>query len=178
MDEVQDSDFIYLKNKDVKEVRKSLLEDQNGKCKLCGNIITPETGVALDHQHKRKMDPIGLDGGGLIRGVLCRGCNILEGKLWNSMVRYLQPKNVQERIDWLETLIEYYQEENTNLVHPNEAPKEPKLPKRQFNKLNKYYSEKYPKRIPLVYPKSGKWTKKLRNIQDELDIIESSEEVK
>jgi hypothetical protein len=166
---LEESEYVYLKSKDIAEIRESLLLSQDGRCALCSCKITDKTGVSLDHQHKNKSDEIGEDGGGLIRGVLCRSCNVLEGKLWNAMKRFLQVKNVQERINWLENLILYYKQPNLNLVHPNEIPKEPKIGKREFNKINKYYKEKYPNRKPLEYPKSKKYTKTLLEIKNEME---------
>jgi hypothetical protein len=32
----------------------------------------------------------------------------------------------QDRIEWLETLVEYYKKDNYNFIYPNEAPKDPK----------------------------------------------------
>ena len=170
-----DYPLIQLRSKDISNVRDRLLEYQEGRCMLCSVKITDKTGVSLDHQHKTKKEPIGLDGGGLIRGVLCRNCNVLEGKIWNSMRRFLQPGNVNERIKWLESLITYYKLPNTNLIHPSESPKEPLVPKRLFNKIRKYHGLNYPKQKPLEYPKSSKWTKKLKTLLKEMEKMEETE---
>jgi hypothetical protein len=160
--------FIEIKVKDIKNIRDGILLSQEGRCAICSKKITDNTGISLDHQHRKKSDVIGEDGGGLIRGVLCRSCNVLEGKIWNAMRRFLQPENVQDRINWLENLVQYYKTPNTNFIHPNELPKEPKIGVREFNKINKYYQKIYPNRKPLEYPKSKKWTKLLKDLKNEM----------
>ena len=154
-------DLRQLKSNEIASTRDEILKEQNGKCSLCNNTITETTGVSLDHQHKTLKETIGVDGAGLIRGVLCRSCNVLEGKIWNNTSRYLQSKNVNERIKFLESLISYYQQENYPLVHPSEKEKEKKVSKRNYNKLKKVYTQKA--KFP-EYPKSGKLTKPLEKL--------------
>ena len=68
--------FIQLKQSDIPVYRARLLIQQNHQCAICHMKLT--NGV-LDHQHKRrKSDPNGVDGAGLVRGVLCDGCNRIE----------------------------------------------------------------------------------------------------
>lgn len=59
----------------VPVVRARKLTEQQGVCALCGEA--PEV-PCLDHCHTD----------GHIRGVLCRGCNALLGKLENNRKRY------------------------------------------------------------------------------------------
>jgi hypothetical protein len=42
-----------------------MLEKQEGKCKICGNKPTTQRGLHVDHCHKS----------GVVRGLLCHGCN-------------------------------------------------------------------------------------------------------
>lgn len=156
-----------LKAGDVPELREQILEDQNGCCGICGQKITEKSGVSLDHQHKRKIDPIGLDGGGLIRGVLCRACNVWEGKIWNGTRRYHQPKCVADRIELLQQLIEYYENGTYSFVHPSEKPKAPTVSKRNYNKLKKQYTGK--RKFP-EYPRSKKLTLGLQVLFEEYEI--------
>ena len=74
-----------LKTSEVKEIREKILKKQDNKCKLCNDPITEESGISLDHQHMTSKETIGEDGAGLVRGVLCRACNVMEGKIWNGM---------------------------------------------------------------------------------------------
>lgn len=169
---------VQLKNKDIPEIRSKILKEQEGLCVLCNKPITERSGISLDHQHKLKSSEIGIDGGGLIRGVLCRSCNVQEGKIWNSTQRYIQAKTVQDRIDWLENLIQYYKKENYNIIHPNEAPKPKKLSKKNYNKVKKLYDteefipkRKNQKKKPFPeYPKSGKATKILIELFEKYQI--------
>jgi len=162
--------LIQLNGSDVKEARAKILSEQNGCCAICKKVITDKTGISLDHQHKTKSAPIGKDGAGLIRGVLDRSCNCLEGKIWNNMSRYIQPTCVQDRIDYLRSLISYYEQDTYSLIHPSEKPKEPHVSKRNYNKLKKRYSlELRKKRFP-EYPKSSKLTKALSILFNEFDI--------
>jgi len=159
--------LTQLKTKDIPKVRSELLENQNNCCAICGESITDKSGVSLDHQHKLKSDIPGPDGAGLIRGVLDRKCNVLEGKIWNAMTRYIQPKCVQERISFLQSLIDYYERGTYDLIHPNEAPKLPDVSKKNYNKLKKIYDGK--KRFP-EYPKSKKLTLGLQILFEKYNI--------
>ena len=103
----------------------------------------------------------------MVRGVLCRSCNVWEGKIWNNTQRYRQPKNVQDRIDMLEALIEYYKKDNYNFIHPSEKSKDPQVSKRNYNLLKKKYSGK--RKFP-EYPKSGKLTLALQVLFKEYEI--------
>lgn len=63
-------ELTQLKSSDVSKVREEILNEQKGNCAICGCNIDSNSGASLDHQHKRKSDPIRPDGAGLIRGVL------------------------------------------------------------------------------------------------------------
>jgi hypothetical protein len=155
-----------LKAKDVPDLRTQILNEQNGRCAICGIQITNDTGISLDHQHKTSREVIGEDGAGLIRGVLCRSCNVWEGKIWNNTNRYIQPNNTQDRINMLNKLIQYYAKDNYPLVHPSEEPDEPKLMKSSYNKLKKLYESSESKAKFPEYPKSKKMTKSLQKFYD------------
>ena len=144
-----------LKSTEVTALREKILSEQHGKCALCDAVITENTGVSLDHQHKTSKETTGVDGAGLVRGVLCRACNVWEGKIWNNTQRYRQPKNVQDRIGMLSRLIAYYEKGTYDVIHHTEKAKEPIVSKRNYNKLKKAYTGK--KKLP-EYPKSGKLT--------------------
>lgn len=156
-----------LKSSEIQIVRETILKEQHGLCALCLNKITEDTGAALDHQHRRKSDLIGVDGAGLIRGVLCRACNCLEGKIWNATTRYRQPKSVQDRIDMLKRLVKYYEKTNYDLVHPSEKVPLKEVSKSNYNRLKKLYIGK--KKFP-EYPKSGKVTLGLQSLFLEYNI--------
>lgn len=64
-----------LKQSEIASVRIDIAHEQGGLCCLCGHILN---NPVLDHNHKS----------GLIRGVLCRGCNAALGVLENRMAMY------------------------------------------------------------------------------------------
>lgn len=158
-----------LHSKDIPEIRNEILQKQGNQCPLCGKRITESDRITLDHQHKyRKADVNGLDGNGLVRGVLCADCNVVEGKIFNSMARFLHQPSREQRIRWIKNLAEYYQKDLYPYVHPNEVPKQATLSKRNFNRLNKLYESKYGKK--LTFPKSGKMVKTLKPLYEEFNI--------
>ncbi|WXB47865.1 endonuclease VII [Vibrio phage VB_VaC_TDDLMA] len=163
-----------LKSSEIKQVREDILKEQGGNCAICREEIDESSGASLDHQHMLKRETIGEDGAGLVRGVLCRQCNVMEGKIWNNMGRYIQPEDVAERIKWLESLISYYKKDNYNLIHPNEKPSEPKVSKKNYNKLKRLYNKDVElgtkKRKMPEYPKSGKMTIGLLSLFEEYEI--------
>jgi hypothetical protein len=160
-------DMKQLKSTEVTDLRNEILASQNGNCGLCNEPINENTGYSLDHQHKTSKETIGEDGAGLVRGVLCRACNVWEGKIWNNTQRYRQPKNVKDRIGMLSALIQYYEKGTYNIIHHTEKAKEPTVSKRNYNKLMKTYTGK--KKFP-EYPKSGKLTLALQMLFEEYEI--------
>lgn len=158
---------MQLKHKHIKEVREWMLIEQAYKCPLCGYPIDPSDS-ALDHQHRTKLETIGVDGAGLVRGVLHRNCNSVEGQMLGKFKRS-GVKDIKFS-DFLRNLAEYYDETNYNLIHPNERKEPTKMGKRIFNRISVAYRMKYPKRKPLEYPKSGLLTKKFADLIEELEI--------
>lgn len=156
-----------LKKGEVPKLRDEILKEQNGCCAICGQTINESTGISLDHQHKLKAEEPGPDGKGLVRGVLCRACNVWEGKIWNNTQRYRQPESVQERIEMLHSLIAYYEKGTYDIIHHTEQPIEPKVSKKNYNKLKRLYSGK--KKFP-EYPKTGKLTIGLMTLFEEYEI--------
>lgn len=160
--------FVQLKAKDISDIRDMILhQDQDGCCALCTKPIHEKSGVSLDHQHRTQSSEIGENGGGLIRGVLCRGCNVFEGKIWNNSKRFGLHDDLS---GWLRALADYLDKENYHYIHPSEEPKVPKLSKRYYNKLKKEYGlsgkrAKFPE-----FPKSGKLTVKLAKLFEEFEI--------
>ena len=152
-------DLRQIKSTEVKELREKILENQGFKCAICGKDIRNDPGFALDHQHKlNKNQTLGTDGAGLIRGVLCRDCNVLEGRIWNNSTRYKQFKTVKERNEFLKQLIQYYENGTYPFIHPTEKVPLKSISKRQYNKLKKVCLK-----VP-EYPKSTHLTKKLEEL--------------
>lgn len=96
-----------IKHSEIPLVKRALLQKQNGKCALCPQIISLKD-ACLDHDHKS----------GLVRGVMCRNCNGIEGKVFNLANR---AKRGASPKDWLGSLILYwikYETDHTGLYHP------------------------------------------------------------
>lgn len=66
---------MHLKTSQIPAERAKRLQAQSGLCSLCQEVPAVP---CLDHCHKN----------GHCRGVLCRGCNALLGKLENNRGRY------------------------------------------------------------------------------------------
>jgi hypothetical protein len=147
----------YLDRKQLKNYREFLLKEQSNICPLCEEFISLEDAV-LDHDHES----------GKIRQVLHRQCNSYEGILLHKFKRSGVHK-LTDIITYIKNLLDYWDNEYIDLIHPSEKPTEPNISKREFNKLSKYYSKKYPNRKPLIYPKSKKWTKLLKEIKEEVE---------
>jgi hypothetical protein len=160
--------YTQLKAKDVKKYRNIIAKEQKGLCAICKTCLENCKGVSLDHQHKTKKETIGVNGAGLIRGVLCRDCNVFEGKIWNNSKRYGKFDNLPE---FLRNLADYLEKENYPYIHPSEEPKPQKVSKRQYNKLLKAYKEqkKLTAKLP-PFPEKRKPSKKLLSLFDRFDI--------
>lgn len=161
--------YIQLKTKDIHVYRQKLLKEQNYTCPIC-EVEIPKSGKgsALDHQHRRrKSDPIGLNGGGLIRGVLCRGCNIIEGKVWNNSHRF--GKTHKDIPKMLRNMADYLEKKNYPWIHPKEAPKEPIVKKRKYNQLKKVMKQ-HKLDPPPELSKRQKLTKELNRLFQKFDI--------
>ncbi len=155
----QPDQLKQLKHSEVKELRESILfDDQNAICPLCGNLIYPED-AALDHDHDT----------GQIRGVLHNVCNSYEGMVKHKFVRSGAHKKTS-LINYLSNLIEYLQKEQYPILHPNEIPRPRKIKKASYNKLLKLHQKsKMKKRFP-SYPKSKKMINGLKYWYDFFDL--------
>ena len=162
--------YEQLTQSKIKDLREEILKKQGYRCAICGKELTLENSV-LDHQHKqRKSDKNGVNGDGLVRGVICQEDNLSEGKIWNSMSRFQGARTPQDRINWLRNLIKYYEQEKYPYIHPTEKVKPKDVSKFNFNKMIKLFKEKYPKRKVPSYPKSKKLTVQLKKLFDEFNI--------
>lgn len=74
----------------------ALMKDQGNLCPLCKTDMRKieSKNICVDHSHST----------GFIRGVLCRNCNGLEGKVKTLATR---GKKDLTYIQWLENLVEY-----------------------------------------------------------------------
>ena len=166
---------------DLNSIRQDLLKLQDYKCAICGKDLSNEqtSNQHVDHQHLYKSDELGFCGNGLIRGVLCRDCNALEGKIWNNLHRFGKSDKsnpVESRIEWLSNLLEYYKKPHyakDPILHPKEKRAE-KLGKAQYNKILKWYKTKdfaykrngdlkpFPKYTSKISAKMGNYMNQMR----------------
>ncbi len=109
---------MKLKHSEIRAYREAQLLDQDHKCALCGEHLDLEEAV-LDHDHKT----------GLIRKVLHRGCNSLEGKIVNAMPR--SKINLTRLEGIAHNLISYLTTTHTDLVHPTYKTSEEKKMKKK-----------------------------------------------
>ena len=151
--------LIQIKQKNLAKMRRLWHTKQNEVCPLLG-IKIPYDKTSVDHKHRIKGTTVGENGCGLIRGVIHIQANSFEGKVTDSFIRYGLHKFI-DLPTFLRNLADYL--ENPPLgyrfIHPSEIKKNRILKKTSFNKLNKLFKERYPKRKPLEYPKSKKLTK-------------------
>ncbi len=158
-------ELTQMMSKDIKPLREKMHIEQNETCPVCTNK-TPHEDTTLDHQHKLFKDqPIGVNGAGLIRGVLCFQCNALEGKIFGAFRRLGMHKKGIDPGEVLRNLADYLDRENLPLIHPKEKAKEPKIKKISYNKLKKVCTVKMP-----AYPKSGKLTKGLKDLFERFEV--------
>lgn len=96
-----------------------LSKRQDGKCAICDKRLTL-SDACLDHDHYT----------GLIRGVLCRNCNGIEGKIKNLVTR---GRRDMLHKDYLGKIILYWihhEQDRTGLYHPTHLTDDEKRIKR------------------------------------------------
>lgn len=96
-----------LKHSEIPVVKAALLKKQGYVCPLCSTGLVLKD-ACLDHNHNT----------GEVRGVLCRNCNGIEGKIYNLANR---AKRHSTQKDFLGRLILYwikYESGGAGLLHP------------------------------------------------------------
>lgn len=85
-----------MKTKDIPVLKKEILAAQGFKCLLCQIDLrkVEARNICLDHCHKT----------GFVRGVLCRNCNGVLGKLENLATR---AKKDLTQIAWLDNAVSF-----------------------------------------------------------------------
>lgn len=96
------TEVVRLTARQVPIVKAALIDLQGGKCPLCSRGISVETGC-MDHDHVT----------GIVRGVLCRGCNGSEGKIKNAFTRYGGGLRT-DIVDFLRNLADYLEHHRSN----------------------------------------------------------------
>ena len=125
---------MKLKHSEIKAHRDKLLEKQKNKCWICGADFSdayynykkrktaPKHSPVLDHNHDT----------GKVRGVLCSGCNSIEGLIVKGIDRYhtnISREDVTQVMVFLGQLSGYYWHYDTypmDVIHPNHKTNEEK----------------------------------------------------
>ena len=85
--------------KEISECKENFIKKQKGVCPLCGAYIAnaDRPKLHIDHDHKT----------GMVRGVLCSGCNRAEGKIKGIIQRLLSKIEIDFE-DFIKNMIDYW----------------------------------------------------------------------
>ena len=98
---------VKIKQTEIQYHREKLRKKQRDICPLCGCVLSLNL-PSLDHDHKT----------GAIRGVLCRNCNQVEGRILAWITRGARGKSKEL---YLKKLLAYWRKHSKNitgLIHP------------------------------------------------------------
>ena len=171
-----------LNQNDLKKIRTFFHKKINkGICPILKMKFDAEDTV-VDHAHPANSRNLGVpEEAGLIRGIIHRQANTIEGKVTNSFIRcglhkfnITLPKFLRNLADF----IEHPPMIHLNYIHPKEKPKVKRLKKTSTTKLMKLFQYHYPNRkIPgcfnyseLDKKKGKKLTKALENFYVEFEL--------
>lgn len=163
-----DEKLIQLKGKDLLELKRRLHEEQGGVCPLLEKEF-PLEDMVIDHKHKKKADPAGPNGDGLVRGAINRFANVIEGKITNNWKRTGLEYTDADLPTFLRNLADYLENPPCEqiYIHPSEAPRHRKLKKSSYNRLVKVVGNR--QRIP-PYPRKGRLTKALEKLYEKYSV--------
>jgi hypothetical protein len=158
-------ELYYMKYSEIRKLKEYLYELQNKKCPILG-IEVEFNDMVVDHQHKSSKLELGENGNGECRGALHKFANTLLGKVENAYVRTGLSKGEVDLPTILRNMADFLENKTcpSGYIHPTEIPKEKPLGKRVFSKIAKLYSEEFPNKKPLEFPKSGKATKQIKTL--------------
>jgi len=98
--------MIRIKTKDIPIIREQIASIQGNLCAICQTKLEEK---CLDHDHKT----------GLIRSVLCRNCNGIEGKIFNLCRRGKRSRTEREYIIDILTYWTFHADNPRAIMHPN-----------------------------------------------------------
>lgn len=118
--------MIQLKTKDISLIKEKLIIKQNGLCLICHRELStlPSRDICLDHNHQSWM----------VRGVLCRQCNILEAKYARFFVRSGARNKGIGYVEFLKGLIKFQKVKDTSYRYPEKSKKRKSSKKMKVNK--------------------------------------------
>lgn len=151
---------------ELAKIRKFFHRKQNYTCPVL-KIEYYTEDMVVDHAHKANANNLGKkEEAGLIRGVIHRQANTMEGKITNSFIRCGLHKFDITLPEFLRNLADFIERPpmtRFNYVHPTEKKKDKVLKKNSIKKLVKRFREEYPNRkLPdvLIYKLYTKGKKK------------------
>ncbi|QXP44072.1 recombination endonuclease VII [Stappia phage SI01] len=97
-----------LKTTEVAQVTNTLYIKQSGVCPLCATKMV-RSGACLDHDHDT----------GLVRSVLCRNCNGIEGKIKNLVRRARRGSPYTEYLGRVILYWLHHETDRTGMYHPS-----------------------------------------------------------
>lgn len=167
------SKLTQLEQKDLKKFRELQHEKQGKICPILKKEF-PVEKMTVDHMHKRKDELPSEDGKGLIRGVIEFRANSMEGKILKSWKRVFGNNAPISISEYLRNLADYLENPplfELQLIHPKEKVRDI-LMKSEYNKIKKWYKNKYPNRNSFPsYPKnkvkSEKWKVLIREMKED-----------
>ena len=129
--------MLILKVKELAEVKRRLLILQSNTCMICHRNLKEMSSrnVCLDHNHEN----------GMVRAVLCRSCNALEGKFYRLFIRYGLKKAGVDYQDFLFNMMRYVAFPETVMIHPKFKPKKQKVVKVDIYSRRKTNKPLFPK---------------------------------
>lgn len=94
-----------VKRSELVTIKRAIIKEQKGLCPICGKTLlnTTARNMVVDHDHET----------GVIRGVLHRGCNGVEGKVLRYLNTWGKCKTLSEMIRTLERLVKYWKKHKT-----------------------------------------------------------------
>lgn len=118
--------LIQIKYNDLQYVKSELLEKQKWICPICGIDLSTQKSrdICIDHEHF---------GDKCIRHVLCRRCNAVEGKVYNSYIRSTlkSRRSNEDYLNMLRGLAKYPKLKSTKYIHPLAIRKKRKKKRRK-----------------------------------------------
>ena len=105
---------MKMKQSEIPQVRKMLLNKQNGICPICGKDLTRTAAInqVIDHDHST----------GYVRAVVHRGCNKVEGSVLNTIQRWGKAAHITDVIGTCKRLVDFWtlhQLPQTDIVYYN-----------------------------------------------------------
>lgn len=107
-----------LSRSELPEIKQKLLEKQKGLCAICKRDLTNEDSfqICLDHNHETWM----------VRAVLCRPCNALEGKYYRAFIRVGAKNKGMDYTEFLKGLVKFTKIKDTKYRYPDKPKRRKK----------------------------------------------------